>query len=404
MNQQDEKYNTLMRELNDKKEARLTYLKRATIEYKGEKIHFTHFGGERPEADQHESYNRMGTMLGRKGTYQGGATNMMPPTSLPEGQKEWTVDSTLDAPPTWGRGNWQFPSTHKKYTPFRFNQQQDNEQRKHDTIPQKYANPQPTSIQIQHPTKWMNQTWQQTITDPTKINARHLQSKGTNEGSSLLISMVVKRMQHRMGTTEPDEPPSKVYGTPLQFHSVPTLIKTLKNDTILQELHYTITDNHYPPPIEALSPSAIPTLFQHNEHPYTAMEDIESIMPQELKTIIVTYCERFYPQATKQTLEALQHTTEEEINQILQTPMALRKMIKRTGIEFKFNPPTISKLTTPRREASTQSKTSNPDSHDPIQTIGLNTTTFRSQTQRTNTSGTKRDKTLINTTVTAQAT
>jgi hypothetical protein len=134
------------------------------------------------------------------------------------------------------------------------------------------------------------------------------------------------------------------------------------------------------------------------------MEDIESIMPQELKTIIVTYCERFYPQATKQTLEALQHTTEEEINQILQTPMALRKMIKRTGIEFKFNPPTISKLTTPRREASTQSKTSNPDSHDPIQTIGLNTTTFRSQTQRTNTSGTKRDKTLINTTVTAQAT
>jgi hypothetical protein len=74
-------------------------------------------------------------------------------------------------------------STHKKYTPFGFDQQQDNKQsNQHDTIPQKYANPQPTSIQIQPPTKWMNQTWQQTITDPTKINARHLQSKGTNEG------------------------------------------------------------------------------------------------------------------------------------------------------------------------------------------------------------------------------
>jgi hypothetical protein len=83
----------------------------------------------------------------------------------------------------------------------------------------------------------------------------------------------------------------------------------------------------------------------------------------------------------KQTLEALQHTTEKEIKQILQTPMALRKMIERTGIELKFNPPTISKLTTPQQEASAQSKTSNSDSHDPIQTIGLNTTTFRSQTR-----------------------
>jgi hypothetical protein len=41
----------------------------------------------------------MGTMLGRKEVYR-----------TPEGQKEWTVDPTLNASPTWGRGNWQFPS------------------------------------------------------------------------------------------------------------------------------------------------------------------------------------------------------------------------------------------------------------------------------------------------------
>jgi hypothetical protein len=55
---------------------------------------------------------------------------------------------------------------------------------------------------------------------------------------------------------------------------------------------------------------------------------------------MVPYCEHFYPQVTKQTIKELQHLTEEEIKQMLQTPMALQKMVEKTGIKLKFNPPT----------------------------------------------------------------
>jgi hypothetical protein len=227
----------------------------------------------------------------------------------------------------------------------------------------------------------MIDTWQQTIADPNKITARHLQKKGTNDGSSLLISMVAKQMLFMGDKKENDEPLIKAYGTSLQFHSVPHLIKALKYDSILQSLHHTITHNQYPTPIETeLSPSAIPTLFQHNEHPYTAMDDIEAITPQELKTIIATYCERFYPQATRQSLKPLQNITEEEIRQILQTTMALRKMIVKAGIELTFNPPTISDLIS-QRDANTKSPPINWDSPDQIQAIEPNTTTFRAQTR-----------------------
>ena len=74
------------------------------------------------------------------------------------------------------------------------------------------------------------------------------------------------------------------------------------------------------------------------------MEDIESITPQELETIVSTYCERFYPQAMRQTLAALQYTTEAEITNLLQTPMALKKMIERAGTDPIFEPPTLSHL------------------------------------------------------------
>ena len=70
----------------------------------------------------------MGTMLRRKEKYQGGPHNMMPPTSLPNGQEEWDVDWTLSAPPEWGGGKWQFPSTHRQYMPFGFIQKPNKEQ------------------------------------------------------------------------------------------------------------------------------------------------------------------------------------------------------------------------------------------------------------------------------------
>jgi hypothetical protein len=57
---------------------RPTYFKRLSVDYKGETIHFTHFGGTAPSTDQYESYNGAGKMLGCKESYQGGPQNMMP--------------------------------------------------------------------------------------------------------------------------------------------------------------------------------------------------------------------------------------------------------------------------------------------------------------------------------------
>jgi hypothetical protein len=106
-----------------------------------------------------------------------------------------------------------------------------------------------------------------------------------------------------MQTIEPDGSPSKIYGASLQYHSTPTLLKALKNDSDLQEIHYKITTSHYPTPTKSeLSQAAIPTLLQNNKHPYTAMDDIDLHTPQEIETIITTYRKRFYPQVPKQAI------------------------------------------------------------------------------------------------------
>jgi hypothetical protein len=76
------KYNALMRDLDAKRDKRVDYLKRASITYKGEMVHFTHFGETRPTAENHESYNRTGTMLGRKGMYEG-RDNQHDATNIP---------------------------------------------------------------------------------------------------------------------------------------------------------------------------------------------------------------------------------------------------------------------------------------------------------------------------------
>ena len=192
--------------------------------------------------------------------------------------------------------------------------------------------------------------------------------------------MVAQRMTRIMGAPDPDEPSHTVFGTPLQFHSVTTLIKALKNDTVLQDLHSAITHNQYPAPVEAeLTPSTIPTLFQHNEHPYTAMDDIESIMPQELETIVSTYCERFYPNVTRQTLASLRYTTEAEITNILRTPMALKRILEWAGTDPIFEPPTLSPLTPPR-ETRTQPETTKLTTHKPVHPLEHDTITSTSQT------------------------
>jgi hypothetical protein len=163
----------------------------------------------------------------------------------------------------------------------------------------------------------MINTWQLITNKPAKINTRQFQNKGTNKGSSLLISMVAQNMQREMQHTKPDGSPSKIYGTSLQYHSTPTLLKALRNKNKLKELHCKITTNYYPTPMKELSPATIPTIFQTTKRPYTAMDDIDSLTAQESEMIMTTYCERFYPQVTKQTIAELQNSTDKEIRQML---------------------------------------------------------------------------------------
>jgi hypothetical protein len=125
----------------------------------------------------------------------------------------------------------------------------------------------------------------------------------------------------KMSTHEPDGNTNRTIGTVLQYHGTSTLIKVLKHETSLRNLHYKISTKHYPVPTEKeLCPTTIPTLFQNNQHPYTVFDDIDSLTPQEIEYIMTTFCERFYPQVTKPIIEELLNSTEEEIRQMLQSP------------------------------------------------------------------------------------
>ena len=70
---------------------RPTYLKRSSVDYKDESMHFAHFIGPAPNTNPYKSYNGTGKMLGHKENYQGGLQNMMPTKILPQGQTEWKV-------------------------------------------------------------------------------------------------------------------------------------------------------------------------------------------------------------------------------------------------------------------------------------------------------------------------
>jgi hypothetical protein len=177
-----------------------------------------------------------------------------------------------------------------------------------------------------------------------------------------------------MKTSDQEGSPNKIYGTPLLFHSTPTLLKALKNDEKLKELHYTITTNHYPTLSESeLFPAAIPTLYQNTEQPYKAMDDTDLLTPQEIDTIITNYCERFYPQVSKKEISNLTITTEEEITQVLRTPHGLAQMLEnKAGIQPKFDPPFISRMTPTEPKPTTQINT-----YDPITIIGSTIQSFK---------------------------
>ncbi len=204
-------------------------------------------------------------MLGCKESYQGGPQNMMPPKRLPPGQTQWEVNWIPTAPPnTWGGGKWQYPSAHWPFTPIKptLHQQEGDQPHQQNIItPKKTISQTSTMIQLHPPSEWMTKTYYQTTEDPTIINTRHFQSKGTNWEISLLISMVAQKMS----THEPNRDTNRIIGTALQYHSTSTLIKALKHKTSLQNLHYKISTKHYPVPTEKeLCPTTIPTLFQNN--------------------------------------------------------------------------------------------------------------------------------------------
>ncbi len=157
-----------------------------------------------------------------------------------------------------------------------------------------------------------------------------------------------------MSTHEPDGNTNRVIGTALQYNSTSILIKALKHDTIsLQDLHYEISTKHYPVPTEKeLCPTTTPTLFQNNQHPYTAFDDINSLTPQEIKYIMTTFCERFYPQVTKPIIQEPLNSTEEEIRQMLQSPHTIQNKIEKNGHKIDFNPPFVSILRAPQHKAN----------------------------------------------------
>jgi hypothetical protein len=113
---------------------------------------------------------------------------MMPLTNPPHGQKEWTTDWIPDTPPMWGGGNRQFPAAHKHFIPIGVYPQQegDQDQRHQHTIitPQKETPQSTIMIQLFLPMKWTTDIWKLITNDPTKINMRQFQNKGTNKGSS----------------------------------------------------------------------------------------------------------------------------------------------------------------------------------------------------------------------------
>jgi hypothetical protein len=188
--------------------------------------------------------------------------------------------------------------------------------------PQKTTQPQTsTMIQLEPPTKWMTNQYHLIIQDPTIISARQFQNKGSNQEISLLISMVAQKMNNQ---TQQDGDTNRITGTSLQYHSISTLIKALKHEMSLQELHYKISTNYYPPLTKTeMYPPTIPMLFQSSHHPYTAFDDIDSLSPQDVKYIMTTYCERFYPQATKAMIKELTNSPNEEIKQMMQTPQTI---------------------------------------------------------------------------------
>jgi hypothetical protein len=117
---------------------------------------------------------------------------------------------------TWGGRKWQYPSAHRPFTPTRptLHQQEGDQMHQQNIItPQKTKSQTSTMIQLHPPTEWMTKTYYQTTKDPTIINARHFQSKGTNQKISLLISMVAQKMS----THKPDSNTSRIIGTALQY-------------------------------------------------------------------------------------------------------------------------------------------------------------------------------------------
>ncbi len=78
----------------------------------------------------------------------------------------------------------------------------------------------------------------------THINARQFQQEGTNQGISLLVSMVAQKMN---SNPEQGGDTSRINGTALQCHSVPNLVRALKDNNKLQQLHYEISTSYYPP-------------------------------------------------------------------------------------------------------------------------------------------------------------
>ena len=105
------------------------------------------------------------------------------------------------------------------------------------------------------------------------------------------------------------------------------------------QLQFEITKNHYPVPTETeIYPTTIPTLFQNNQQPFTALDNIDSLTPQEVEYIMATFCKQFIHKSQNPSLKSSKIQQKKRSDRCFRhlTPYAIR--LRRTGANSFLTP------------------------------------------------------------------
>ncbi len=126
------------------------------------------------------------------------------------------------------------------------------------------------------------------------------------------------------------------------------------------------------------------------------MDDLDSITPQDAQYILMIYCERFYPAAMEQVVEAVKTTTQENIKRMIHTPLMIKTILEGTGHTPTFSLPFISSMQVQRAdEIKTKAPETQTITHenlkDPLQIMNIDIKKYKTMTTKT-----KRDLIISN--------